>query len=48
VFELMNEGMFLNEIAPGIDIKKHVLDKMGFVPAVSRKLKVMDSSIFID
>ena len=34
VFELTAEGMYLREVAPGIDLKADVLDRMGFEPIV--------------
>ena len=34
------------EIAPGIDIKKDILDLMDFEPIIDESLKVMDSRIF--
>lgn len=46
VFELGKEGMTLIEIAPGVDCRKEILDKMDFVPVVARELKEMDSRIF--
>ncbi|SMB99210.1 propionate CoA-transferase [Thermanaeromonas toyohensis ToBE] len=48
VFELRPEGVCLTEIAPGIDLEKDILDKMGFVPKVAQDLKTMDERIFID
>jgi len=48
VFELGKNGLILTEIAPGINIKKDILDQMDFKPAVSKNLKVMDKRIFID
>lgn len=46
VFELTEQGLELIEIAPGIDIQKHILDKMEFQPAISKNLKQMDPEIF--
>lgn len=46
VFELKNRKLLLTEIAPGIDLQKHILDKMDFVPEISKELKVMDERIF--
>lgn len=48
VFELREEGLTLIEIAPGIDLQKHVLDKMEFEPRIAEDLKTMDSVIFQD
>ncbi|KAL7478453.1 hypothetical protein ACHAW6_004218 [Cyclotella cf. meneghiniana] len=36
----------LIEIAPGIDLKKDVLDQMEFEPLISQDLKLMDQRIF--
>jgi len=46
VFEYGNEGLILKEIAPGIDVKKDVLEKMAFKPVVSPNLKTMPSELF--
>ncbi|MCC5946190.1 MAG: acyl CoA:acetate/3-ketoacid CoA transferase [Bernardetiaceae bacterium] len=46
VFKLTEKGMELIEIAPGIDLQKDILDKMGFVPIISDNLKLMDARIF--
>jgi propionate CoA-transferase len=46
VFELTPEGLVLTEIAPGVDLRKHVLDKMEFKPIVSTNLKKMDCRLF--
>lgn len=48
VFKLTPQGVELIEIAPGIDLDKHVLSKMAFTPIVSKNLKTMDSRIFKD
>ena len=45
VFELTEQGVTLIEIAPGVDLKKDVLDQMGFVPAMG-DVKLMDSRLF--
>ncbi|GAB6085573.1 acyl CoA:acetate/3-ketoacid CoA transferase [Alkaliphilus crotonatoxidans] len=46
VFALSPEGMMLTEIAPGIDLKKDILEQMEFQPVVSPELKLMDARIF--
>ena len=46
VFKLVKEGVKLVEIAPGIDLKKDILDQMEFAPIVSDDLKEMDARIF--
>lgn len=42
VFELKADGLLLVEVAPGIDIKKDILDNMEFLPKVSNRLKKME------
>ncbi|GAB6169352.1 acyl CoA:acetate/3-ketoacid CoA transferase [Clostridium carnis] len=46
VFELSDKGLTLTEIAPGIDVNEHILNKMKFKPHISETLKVMDERIF--
>ncbi|MCP5449704.1 MAG: acyl CoA:acetate/3-ketoacid CoA transferase [Gammaproteobacteria bacterium] len=46
VFRLGSEGPELIEIAPGIDLERDVLAKMGFRPAISSQLKLMDTRVF--
>ncbi|ACB86155.1 acyl CoA:acetate/3-ketoacid CoA transferase [Natranaerobius thermophilus] len=48
VFSLVDEGLELIEIAPGIDLERDVLDKMEFRPKISNNLQTMDESIFKD
>lgn len=48
VFELREDGVYLIEIAPGIDLEKDVLNKMGFVPKIAKDLRIMDKRIFVD
>lgn len=48
VFRLKPDGVHLTEIAPGIDLAKDVLDRMGFRPIVDREPKVMDHVIFTE
>ena len=45
VFELTEKGVTLIEIAPGVDLKKDVLDQMGFVPVMG-EVKLMDARLF--
>ena len=45
VFRLTKEGLELTEVAPGVDIKKDILDRMDFEPIV-RQPKLMDARIF--
>ncbi|MDP4091827.1 MAG: CoA-transferase [Bacillota bacterium] len=48
VFELRKEGPVLVEIAPGVDLKKDILDRMEFKPIVDKKLKTMDTRLFTE
>jgi len=48
VFELRKDGVYLTEIAPGIDLQTQILDLMDFTPKVEENVKIMDSSIFRD
>jgi propionate CoA-transferase len=48
VFELRKEGPVLVEIAPGIDLKKDVLEQMEFIPIVDKDLKIMDAKLFLE
>ena len=48
VFELREDGMYLIEVAPGINIRKHIIDVMGFEPKMSGTVKTMDERIFRD
>ncbi len=46
VLELRAEGVVLTEIAPGVDLRRDVLDLMEYEPVVSRDLKLMDARLF--
>jgi len=48
VFKLDKGKVILTEIAPGVDLKKHIIPFMDFQPVISSELKTMDSAIFID
>ena len=48
VFRLGPKGMELIEIAPGIDIDKHILPHMGFRPIIDNPPKLMEKRIFCD
>lgn len=49
VFKLVEDGVQLLEIAPGVDLQKDVLDQMDFKPIVQKDvLNKMDSKIFRD
>ena len=46
VFRVTDRGLTLTEIAPGVNLEKHILAKMNFVPAIAKDLKTMDSRLF--
>ena len=48
VFQLIETGLELIEIAPGIDLERDILALMSFRPAISPNLKIMDARIFRD
>ena len=48
VFKLVEEGIELIEIAPGINLEKDILANMEFKPIISPNLKEMDPRIFSD
>ena len=48
VFELRKDGVYLTEVAPGIDVKTQVIDLMGFEPKTDGEVKLMDARIFKD
>ena len=46
VFRLTAQGVVLEEIAPGVDLEKHVLGKMEFKPIINPHLDKMDRRLF--
>ena len=46
VFRLTANGLILKEIAPGVDIEKHILSKMDFKPLISSRVKEMENVLF--
>lgn len=47
VFELREDGLYLAEVAPGIDVQTQILDHMAFVPKMDAQgPKLMDERIF--
>jgi acyl CoA:acetate/3-ketoacid CoA transferase len=47
VFELTPDGMVLSEVAPGVDIRRDILDVMDFRPLIPRDPKIMSRSHFL-
>ncbi len=48
VFQLTPEGMELIEVAPGVDVHRHIVAQMEFEPVVKGTPRLMDSRIFVD
>jgi len=49
VFQLAPAGgLELIEIAPGIDLQRHILEQMEFTPAISPQLRLMEASLFAE
>jgi propionate CoA-transferase len=46
VFRLGEDGVELIEVAPGIDVERDVIGRMGFRPHLSPSLKTMDPRLF--
>ena len=46
VFQLVQDGWMLIEIAPGIDLEKDILEHMEFRPLISEDLRLMDRRLF--
>ncbi len=46
VFRLTEKGLELIEIAPGVQVEKHVLSAMAFEPRIASNLRLMDVRIF--
>ena len=46
VFKLVESGLELIEIAPGIDLQEDILNQMEFKPLISKDLKLMDKRLF--
>ncbi len=46
VFRLTKQGVVLEEIAPGVDLEKDIIDHMDFKPIISPELKLMNEDIF--
>lgn len=49
VFEATASGLVLSEIAPGVDVRRHVLERMDFAPThIADPLPKMDAALFVD
>ena len=48
VFELSEQGLVLTEVAPGIDVRKDVLDRMTFQPHIPADPRKMDPKHYIE
>ncbi len=46
VFELAEDGPVLVEVAPGIDVERDVLGRMGFRPRVAEALRTTDRRVY--
>ncbi|BAK99509.1 hypothetical protein OBV_23110 [Oscillibacter valericigenes Sjm18-20] len=46
VFQLVDDGLQLIEVAPGVDVEKDVLAHMDFRPKVAETLRQMDPRLF--
>jgi propionate CoA-transferase len=46
VFRLTGTGLELIEIAPGVQVEKHILRSMAFEPRIASNLRLMDGRIF--
>ena len=46
VMKLSPEGLVVTEIAPGVDLKAHVLDQADIPLKIAPQLKVMDDALF--
>ena len=46
VFELRKDGVYLTEVAPGIDVQTQIIDLMGFTPKMD--VKPMQDCTFAD
>jgi propionate CoA-transferase len=48
VLRLVEDGLELIEVAPGIDVERDIMAHMAFRPRISAQLKLMDARIFAE
>ena len=48
MFRLVEDGLELIEVAPGIDVERDIMAHMAFRPRISAQLKNMDARIFAE
>jgi propionate CoA-transferase len=48
VFELTPRGLVLAEVAPGVDLERDILQRMGFAPLMPEAPQPMDARLFTD
>ncbi len=48
VFDLVEEGLILKEVAPGIDVQQDILDRMDFAPLIPKPPVLMERDLFVD
>lgn len=48
VLKLTPDGIMLTEIAPGVDLQRHILDQSEFALIISPDLKSMDAALFVN
>ncbi len=46
VFRLIPDGIFLVEVAPGVDVDRNIRDQVGFPLRVAPDLRAMDPCLF--
>lgn len=49
VFDVTDEGLVLTEVAPGVDVRSHILDRMAYAPVrIAEPLVSMDEALFLE
>jgi propionate CoA-transferase len=48
VFTLTSEGIVLSEVAPGIDVRRDILDAMDFEPLIPCEPRIMDRALLAE